>query len=215
MNLWNIGAKFHKIFDAHRQAWENERSIRDAESKAANLPRVLIRTSKGEIVVELFENEAPNTVKNFVTLVDQGFYNGLTFHRVLPNFMAQTGCPAGNGLEGPGYSILCECQQKNARLHFRGSLGMAHSGRDTGGSQFYITFLPTPHLDGQHTVFGRVTEGMDVLTKIRKRNPDSLPETTPSPQPETLPVPDKILEAKVIRKRPETDYSQFNKIPKE
>ena len=126
-----------------KKAWDKEQKIRAAEAKADDLPRVLLKTTKGDIELELFENEAPNTVANFISLVEKGFYNGLTFHRVLPNFMAQGGDPTGNGSGGPGYSIACECYQPNHRLHFRGSLSMAHAGRDTGGSQFFLTFMPT------------------------------------------------------------------------
>ena len=161
-----------------------------AEAKADDLPRVLLKTSKGDIVLELFENEAPNTVANFIALVEKGFYNGLTFHRVLPNFMAQGGDPTGNGSGGPGYAIACECYRPDARMHFRGSLSMAHAGRDTGGSQFFLTFLPTRHLNGQHTCFGRVIRGMDVLAK------------TPLPRPGAANQPGRQnLEAKVLRKR--------------
>ncbi|OHB73277.1 MAG: hypothetical protein A2V70_20170 [Planctomycetes bacterium RBG_13_63_9] len=163
----------------------------EAEAKADDLPRVLLKTNKGDIEIELFENEAPNTVANFVSLVDGGFYDGLTFHRVLPGFMAQAGCPQGNGHGGPGYLIPCECYEPNHRLHFRGSLSMAHAGKDTGGSQFFLTFLPTSHLDGRHTVFGRVVKGLDVLHKIQRRDPEEL----------GAPDPDKIIEAKVLRKR--------------
>ncbi|NLX94993.1 MAG: peptidylprolyl isomerase [Rhodopirellula sp.] len=155
------------------------------------MPRVLLKTSKGDIVVELFENEAPNAVANFISLVEKGFYNGLTFHRVLPAFMAQGGCPIGNGSGGPGYQIPCECYQPNHRLHFRGTLSMAHAGRDTGGSQFFLTFVPTTHLDGKHTAFGRVIEGMGVLGEIQRHDPED----------PNSPDPDKILEAKVVRKR--------------
>ena len=141
----------------------------------------------------LFENEAPNTVLNFITLVDKGFYNGLKFHRVLPGFMAQGGDPKGDGSGGPGYTIPCECYQPNHRLHFRGSLSMAHTTeRDTGGSQFFLTFVPTKHLDGKHTVFGRVISGFDVLAKLKRRNPDD----------QTVGPADTIIEAKVTRKRP-------------
>ncbi|MBU4272461.1 MAG: peptidylprolyl isomerase [Planctomycetes bacterium] len=156
------------------------------------MPRVLLKTSKGDILIELFENEAPNAAANFISLVENGFYDGLTFHRVLPGFMAQGGDPRGNGSGGPGYSIACECYKPNHRLHFRGSLSMAHAGRDTGGSQFFLTFVPAPQLDGKHTVFGRVIGEMDVLSNIQRRNPDD----------KEAPPPDKIIEAKVIRKRP-------------
>ena len=178
--------------DKFKKAWDKEQKIREAESKADDLPRVLLKTNKGDIEIELFENEAPNTVANFITLVEKGFYNGLTFHRVLANFMAQGGDPRGDGTGGPGYTIPCECYQPNFRLHFRGSLSMANAGRDTGGSQFFITFVPTDYLDGKHTVFGRVIKGFDVLAKIQRRDPE---EANP-------PDPDKIIEAKVLRKRP-------------
>jgi len=176
-----------------RAGWAKEKKIREAEAKADDLPRVLFKTSQGDIEIELFENEAPNTVLNFITLVDKGFYNGLKFHRVLEAFMAQGGDPKGTGSGGPGYTIPCECFQTNHRLHFRGSLSMAHTAqRDTGGSQFFLTFVPTKHLDGVHTVFGRVISGFDVLAKIRRRNPDD-PTVGPA---------DTINGAKVTRKRP-------------
>ncbi|MDH3717322.1 MAG: peptidylprolyl isomerase [Planctomycetota bacterium] len=155
------------------------------------MPRIKLTTSQGDIVIELFENEAPQTVGNFVNLVEKKYYDGLTFHRVLPSFMAQGGCPKGDGSGGPGYQIPCECYQDGHRKHFRGSLSMAHAGRDTGGSQFFLTFAPTRHLDGKHTVFGRVIEGMDVLPKLQRRNPDD-PHAPP---------PDKIIEAVIVRKR--------------
>ena len=132
------------------------------------LPQVLLETSKGNVVLELYEDEAPNTVANFVHLVEKGFYDGLTFHRVIDQFMAQGGCPKGTGTGGPGYNIACECYREDARKHERGVIAMAHAGRDTGGSQFYITFVKTPHLDGKHTVFGRVIEGMDVIDKFNR-----------------------------------------------
>ncbi len=176
----------------YRQAWAKEQQLRAAEAKADDLPRVLLKTSKGDIEVELFENEAPNAVANFISLVEKGFYNGTPFHRVLPMFMAQGGDPTGTGSGGPGYTIACECYRPDHRVHFRGSLSMAHAGRDTGGSQFFLTFRPTHHLDGRHTVFGRVIKGWDVLAKLQRRDPQ---------QPQG-PQPDKIIEAKVIRKRP-------------
>ena len=152
----------------YRELWAKEQAIRAAEAKADDLPRVKLKTSKGDIVIELFENEAPQATANFITLVKSGFYNGVTFHRVLPQFMAQGGDPKGDGTGGPGYSIRCECYQPNYRHHFRGSLSMAHAGRDTGGSQFFLTFMQTPHLDGKHTVFGRVIEGMEVLGELQE-----------------------------------------------
>ncbi len=188
-----IQAKYYlSNLEQLRKAWQKEEQIREAEDKANDLPRVLIKTNKGDMEAVLFENEAPNTVANFITLTEKGFYNGLPFHRVLPGFMVQGGDPKGDGTGGPGYSIACECYQPNHRIHFRGSLSMAHAGRDTGGSQFFITFVPTTHLDGKHTVFGRITKGFDVLAEIQRRDPE---ERNP-------PDPDKILEIKVLRKRP-------------
>jgi cyclophilin family peptidyl-prolyl cis-trans isomerase len=138
-----------------------------ANSMAAEeRPLVLLRTTKGDVVIELFEDQAPNTVANFVYLVEKGFYNGLKFHRVLDGFMAQGGCPKGDGTGGPGYSIACECYRPDFVHHQRGSLSMAHAGRDTGGSQFFLTFKATSFLDGKHTVFGQVTDGMDVVDKL-------------------------------------------------
>ncbi|MDA1049427.1 MAG: peptidylprolyl isomerase [Planctomycetota bacterium] len=157
------------------------------------MPRVKFETSKGTVVIELYENEAPQAVGNFVSLVESGYYDGLTFHRVLSGFMAQGGCPDGTGAGGPGYNIACECYQDDHRKHFRGTLSMAHtSRRDTGGSQFFLTFKRTAHLDGKHTVFGRVIEGLDVLAKLQRRDPNDRGK---------LPEPDKIVKAEVLRKR--------------
>ena len=133
------------------------------------MSKVIFETDEGTITFELFSNDAPNTVDNFIKLVNEGFYNGLTFHRVIPGFMAQGGCPntreGSNGMPGtggPGYSIKCEI---NPNKHLKGSLSMAHAGKDTGGSQFFIVYEPQPHLDGVHTVFGK-TENMDVVLKL-------------------------------------------------
>lgn len=130
-----------------------------------------ITTPKGAIELELFDKEAPKTVENFVKLAQKGFYDGLSFHRVIANFMIQGGCPlsktdpARAGTGGPGYSIPCETKG-NPRKHGTGSLSMAHRGPNTGGSQFFITHKPTPHLDGVHTVFGQVLKGQDVVNAI-------------------------------------------------
>lgn len=175
----------------YKALWAKEQQIRAAEAKAGDLPRVLLKTSKGDIELELFENEAPIAVANFIQLVEKGYYNGLTFHRVIRGFMAQGGCPKGDGTGGPGYSIPCECYQPNARMHFRGTLSMAHAGRDTGGSQFFLTFLPTGHLNGKHTAFGRVVKGLDVLAELQTRDP-----SVANP-----PTPDRIIEAKILQKR--------------
>lgn len=123
-----------------------------------------IKTSKGIISLELFDHEAPETVANFVKLAKTGFYNGLTFHRVIPGFVIQGGCPEGTGTGGPGYTIKCEI---NKEKHLPGTLSMAHRGKDTGGSQFFITHASTPHLDGVHTVFGR-TKNMDLVKAIKQ-----------------------------------------------
>lgn len=114
--------------------------------------------SKGTITLKLFNADAPQSVTNFATLAQSGFYDGLSFHRVIPGFVAQGGCPIGNGTGGPGYRIKCELSN-NPHKHKKGVLSMAHAGRDTGGSQFFICFAPQPHLDGEHTVFGGIEEG--------------------------------------------------------
>ncbi len=189
------------LLPQYRKLWEKEQVIRAAEAQANDLPRVKFETTRGTVVLELFENEAPQAVASFITLVKSGYYNGVPFHRVLPMFMAQGGDPGGDGTGGPGYSIRCECYEPNYRHHFRGSLSMAHAGRDTGGSQFFLTFVPTPHLDGRHTVFGRVIEGIELLGELEKRDPQS-----PGPTPM-----DKIIKAEVLRDRGH-EYS-FEKLP--
>ena len=120
-----------------------------------------------EVVIEFYPNEAPGTVANFEKLANDGFYNGLNFHRVIPGFVAQGGCPNGIGNGGPGYTIKCETEG-NPHKHERGSLSMAHAGKDTGGSQFFIAFASQPHLDGVHTVFGDVIEGLDTVDRIKQ-----------------------------------------------
>ncbi|TKX32092.1 peptidylprolyl isomerase [Campylobacter estrildidarum] len=131
----------------------------------------LIKTEKGTMKVELFADEAPQTVCNFANLANEGFYKDLTFHRVIPNFVIQGGCPYGNGTGGPGYEIPCECDDQKHQ-HLRGTLSMAHAGRDTGGSQFFICHSPQPHLDGMHTIFGQIDledkESLKVLDSIRQ-----------------------------------------------
>ena len=128
------------------------------------MTRAIMETEKGKINLELFDSDAPNTVKNFVELSEKGFYNGLNFHRVIPDFMIQGGCPEGTGTGGPGYKIKCEI---NSKKHLEGTLSMAHAGKDTGGSQFFICHSPQPHLDGVHTTFGK-TEDMDIVNAICK-----------------------------------------------
>jgi len=187
-------ADLRATIDRDRPKVEAEMARREAEAKADDLPRVKIVTSAGDLVVELFENEAPNTVANFITLVEKGFYDGTPFHRVIGGFMAQGGDPTGTGSGGPGHRIACECGREDARLHFRGTLSMAHAGADTGGSQFFLTFRPTDHLDGRHTVFGRVIEGDDVLAKL-VRTQDAQGRPVPGVEPDT------IMKAEVLRKR--------------
>lgn len=128
-----------------------------------------IHTEKGLMKVMFFEQDAPGAVANFVKLARQGFYNGLTFHRVVPGFVIQGGCPNGTGAGGPGYTIKCELNGNN-QYHDRGVLSMAHAGRDTGGSQFFICHnrQNTKHLDRQHTCFGKVVEGIEVIDKIQQ-----------------------------------------------
>lgn len=128
-----------------------------------------IHTAKGVMKIEFFEQDAPNTVDNFCKLANDGFYDGLTFHRVIPDFVIQGGCPVGTGVGGPGYKIKCETSGGN-QFHDRGVLSMAHAGRDTGGSQFFICHSRnnTAHLDRVHTVFGKVYEGLDVIDDIRR-----------------------------------------------
>ncbi len=196
---WQLAKSFVDLLDEYGDVWQQEQKTRQAEAEADDLPRVKFITAKGDIVIELFENESPQAVANFITLVKKGYYDGLTFHRVLPGFMAQGGCPEGTGTGGPGYNIRCECYGPNYRKHFRGSLSMAHAGRDTGGSQFFLTFVPTAYLNGKHTVFGRVYEGIEVAAAIRRRDPASGT------------MADKILHAEVLRDRGH-EY-KFEKLP--
>ena len=128
-----------------------------------------INTNKGTMVVEFYEKDAPNTVNNFVKLAKKGFYKDLNFHRVIPGFVAQGGCPNGNGAGGPGYKIDCELDGEN-QFHDRGVLSMAHAGRNTGGSQFFLvhTRQATQHLDRNHTCFGKVVEGLDIIEKVQQ-----------------------------------------------
>ncbi|MDR1759831.1 MAG: peptidylprolyl isomerase [Fibrobacter sp.] len=136
-------------------------------SKTSSIIAVIV-TYEGEVVVDLNYQAAPNTVANFVELAEKDFYNGLAFHRVIPGFMTQGGDPEGNGMGGPGYTIDDET---NDLKHEAGVISMANRGPHTGGSQFFITHTPQPHLDGKHTVFGRVIEGMDVVTLIDANDP--------------------------------------------
>jgi len=131
------------------------------------MKKAIIKTDKGDMKANFFEKDAPGTVANFIKLSESGYYNGLTFHRVIPGFVIQGGCPDGTGAGGPGYTIKCELDGDNQH-HDLGVLSMAHAGRDTGGSQFFVCHNRenTQHLDRQHTVFGKVYEGLDVIDQI-------------------------------------------------
>jgi peptidyl-prolyl cis-trans isomerase B (cyclophilin B) len=133
------------------------------------MSKVKISTDKGDMIVDLYDNDTPITAGNFLKLANEGFYNGLNFHRVIPNFVIQGGCPSGTGQGGPGYTIPCEVTAPN-QFHDRGVLSMAHAGRNTGGSQFFVCHSRqnTAHLDGNHTCFGKVTEGLDVIDQIQQ-----------------------------------------------
>ena len=132
------------------------------------MSKVKISTVKGDMIVELYDNETPITANNFKELIAKKFYDGLTFHRVIPNFVIQGGCPNGTGAGGPGYNIPCEVNAEK-QYHDRGVLSMAHAGRDTGGSQFFICHSRqgTQHLDGNHTCFGKVMEGLEIIPQIQ------------------------------------------------
>ena len=146
--------------------------------------QAVFETAKGTIHVELFADEVPATVANFEKLANSGFYDGTKFHRVIPNFMVQGGDPYSQsgkgrvGTGGPGYTIKCETQ-KNVHKHVAGTLSMAHAGKDTGGSQFFICHSTQPHLDGVHTVFGQVTKGQDVVNKIAQNDEVKSVRVTP------------------------------------
>lgn len=201
-----------------REQWQREMQLRDRDRMAMDLPRVLLKTTKGDIEIELFENEAPNTVANFIFLVEKGFYTNLDFQRVIAGFMAQGGGEEllanrteldgtlkrrGNG--GPGYTFKDELGE-NHRMHFYGSVSMANYGPDTNGSQFFIMYRPKRELDGKHTVFGRVVRGMDTACRFLKRDPAGMKEVP------GIEMPDKILEATVLYKR-DHKYSPVNITP--
>lgn len=179
--------------DDVRLLWEEEQKLRQADAES-NLPRVKLTTSRGDMVLELFEDQAPDTVGNFVHLVEQGFYDGLTFHRVIAGHIAQGGCPEGTGFGDAGYKIYCETDRDDHRKHFRGSLSMAkQTPKNTGGSQFFLCYRPAPYLNGEHTVFGRIVEGMDVLASLQRRDPEK--------DSAAAAEPDEIIKAEVLRKR--------------
>lgn len=180
----------------------DELLLRQAEAEQNDLPRVRFSTTQGDIIIELYENEAPDTVGNFISLVESGFYTDRLFHRVIDGFMAQGGgFKLQGGVqvdgEGPGYAIPCECNSPEKRLHFTNCISMAHAGTNTGGAQFFLTLSRTDMLDGRHTCFGRILEGMDVLAAIKKTHISTPQEEQPIDGVQK----DKIIKAEVVRKR--------------
>jgi peptidyl-prolyl cis-trans isomerase B (cyclophilin B) len=180
------------LIDQYLVEWQREQTLREAEQAAADLPRVVLVTVRGDMELELFENEAPNTVANFIALVEDGFYDGLTFHEVESRFAAISGCPIGDGTGSPGHFIRHEFPSPNRRVHFRGSISTVSEGGVASGSQFHLTFLPTPELEGTCTVFGRIVRGLEVLARLQRRGTDAM---------SALAAPDQIVFARVIRKR--------------
>lgn len=182
------------------EKYRREQKFLERDATGEPLPRVALKTTKGRIEVELFENEAPDTVGNFIYLVENGFYNELAFHRVIAGFMAQTGgYLPDKRTRDPDYSIFDEYDLKDARNHFQGYLSMANAGApQTGGSQFFINLVPIPNLDGKHTVFGRVISGQEVVESLVKTHAADK-EGAEKPIPGVL--PDYIISAEVIRKR--------------
>ena len=173
-----IGVWYFVIRDSESESEEKVMQWSEApvmEIDATKKYTATIKTEKGDIVVDLFADKAPKTVNNFIFLARQGYYDNVTFHRVIPGFMAQTGDPTGTGRGGPGYRFEDEFHP-DLRHDSEGILSMANAGPGTNGSQFFITYGPTPHLDDHHTVFGKVREGMDVLESLRERDPASDPE---------------------------------------
>ncbi len=181
--------------------WNREQEIRQREAVSNDLPRVTLETSEGVIVVELFENEAPKTVGNFIHLVENKFYDQMNFFLVLPGRLAQTGCKNDRGTGDPGYKIPCETAGDNVRHHFSGTLSMANSGADTGGSQFFISYQRNKNFDGKKTVFGRVISGMDAVRRLNRVTGTASLTMNPGKQSNYS----KILTATVTRKR-DHDY---------
>lgn len=180
-----------------QQFWDEELAVREADAQGEPLPRVLLHTTKGDIELELFENQAPETVANFISLIESGFYDGLTFHRVLQHFMAQTGCPTGDGMGGPGYTIYNEASKPGARKFFRGTVGLALAqDPNSGGSQFFICFVPVLSLNDKFTAFGRVVSGMEVLGNIVRIDPEAKKDDK---QPAVM--PDEVISIEVLKKR--------------
>ncbi len=186
--------------DVHIANYKRELEIREQQAKEDDLPIVELTTSKGKIVIELFENEAPGHVANFISIIETGYYEGILFHRVVTGFVAQAGGFTMSGRQNVGYNIYDEHGVDDARHHFRGSLSMASiSGRpNSASSQFFLTFSPAPMLDGRHTCFGRITEGLGVLDSLTPTR--TMDEEGKETAIEDI-VPDRIISARVIRKR--------------
>lgn len=190
--------------DSLRQKWVRELEFRRQEAEKNDNPRVELLTSKGRMLVELYEDAAPETVKSFIYLIEAGYFNRKTFFRVEKHVCAQTGCEKGDGTGNAGYTIANESERPDHRDHFRGSLAIAlgadaKTGQvipESGGAQFYFAFLPMPHLDGKHTVFGRVVEGQETMNFFRVMNLSDAEQ-----RKDTSKNPDLILSAKVVRKR--------------
>lgn len=202
---FEVAAKSESLSIEQKQVFD-ELLIRQAESLKNDLPRVELKTTKGTVVLELFENEAPGTVGNFVFLAENGYFNDMLFHRVIEGFMAQSGgfkreaSGEKRGGEGPGYEIKCECYEPNARKHFTGCLSMAKkpNQRDSGGSEFYMTLQRTDFLDGEHTVFGRVLSGFRAIENLERTHQSN--RYGEDVEIEGV-LEDKIITAKVLRKR--------------
>lgn len=193
-SLDKTGAACLAKLSEFREVVEHEKAVRAAEAKSDDLPRVVLKTTAGDIVIELFEDDAPNTVANFIHLVQEGFYDGQTFFRVVRGFGATAGCPNGDGTGDDGYRILREDYQNNEHVHLRGYVSMVTTKHGTAGSQFFIAFRPTTasQLNKQQTVFGEVIQGLDIVTE--------LPATDPRQRANGL-RPREIIEAKVLRRR--------------
>jgi len=202
--LGSLGAIAAQCLEAtpdYQQAWQAEQALRARDLSSGDLPRVLLQTTQGEIELELFETEAPRTVANFISLVEQHFYEGLDFYRVASELAAEAGCPQGDGTGGPGYTIPLENWRPPRRLNFRGSLGMLRDGPRSSGSRFYLAFRPSQDLD-HNTVFGRIIRGIEVLAKLQRRDPPDPMTRKLNPFAESpAPPADKILSAQVLRKR--------------
>ena len=199
-------AMMFEKFEDNIALWEQELEYRKQDAEGEPLPKVLIKTTKGDIELELFENNAPETVGNFISLVESGFYENQTFHRVMQHFMAQTGCPNGDGTGSAGYTVYGEMNKPNARNFFRGTVGLAlatntQTGQtlpNSGGSQFFFSVLPSYTLNGKYTAFGRITKGLHVLGLLAKIDPDEKKEKKDE---DKKVMPDEIISIEVLSKR--------------